>query len=199
MLRWFVVRTKPRSENVAATELTLNGIEVFLPRVKANPPPADQAYTPLFPGYLFLRCDPDLQGWPTFLPAHRIIGWVMVGPEIPWITDEDMVALKDYCDATNHDGCLWQFLAGETVCVTSDHFPGLAQVVANSTSPNAQVVVRLAFMGRTVRAHVPWQNLLRMEGQGLREEGTDRDATPKVTAPRGTRGRKRWIRHRQSS
>lgn len=199
MQRWYVVRTKPRSENVAAAELTRDGIEVFSPRVQANPTRKGQ---PLFPGYLFLRCDPESQGWPSFSQVHRIIGFLRFGCDTPSLSDEVIISLKEHYATANHDGGRrGRFLAGEKVHITSDPFQGLvAQVVENNTtSPNARVTVLLAFMGRMVRAQVPWQDLRRMEGQGLREAGTGRDATPKVTAPRGTRGRKRRIRHRQSS
>ena len=192
--RWYAVHTKPRIEFLAEAELKRRGFETFCPRVKATQSRADQSHLALFPGYLFLQCDHETLGWPSFRRAHWIIDFVKFGGEIPSLPDEDIVSLKD-CETTNHDGGLSErFLAGENVLVISDHFQGLAQVVEGNKSPNARVRVLLAFMGRMVRAQVPLQHLGRTEGRELREEGTGHKATPKATATRGTRGRNRWIR-----
>jgi hypothetical protein len=124
------------------------------------------------------------------------------GGDTPSLSDEVIISLKEHYATANHDGGRrGRFLAGEKVHITSDPFQGLvAQVVENNTtSPNARVMVLLAFMGRMVRAQVPVHDLLKMEGQWPRDKGTGRDAKPKITATRGTRGRKRRIRQRQSS
>ena len=187
---WYAVRTKSGNEFLAEAELKRVGFEVFCPRVKATQSRADQSHLALFPGYLFLQFDDETQGWPSFRQSH----FVKFGDVIPSLPDEDIAFLKD-CETTNHDGGLFaRFLAGEKVLVTSDHFQGLALVVEGNRSSNAPVMVRLAFMGRMVKAQVPLQHLGRMEGRGPREEGTGHKATPKATATRGTRGRNRWIR-----
>ena len=186
--RWYAVRAKPRSEFLAEAELDLAGIQVFCPRVKATQPRAGQPYTPLFPGYLFIRCKPEAQGWPSFRQAHRITGYVRFGDEIPSIPDDVIVRLKDYCETTIHDGGRWErFLAGETVHVTSDHFQGLAQVVENNT-PNAQVVVLLAFMGRLVKAKIPGQNLRHVNTPATEVGGMRHQPMEKPTVRRRTRG-----------
>jgi transcriptional antiterminator RfaH len=187
--KWYVVRTKPRKEFLAEAELKLGGFEVFCPRVKATQPQTGQSHLALFPGYLFLQFDDETPGLPSFRQSQWIIDFVKFGDVIPSLPDKDIVFLKD-CETTNHDGGL--FLAGERVLVTSDHFQGLALVVEGNKSSNAGVMVRLAFMGRMVKAQVPLRHLGRMEGRGLREEVTGHKATPKATAPRRTRRRKVW-------
>lgn len=56
---WYAVRTKPRCEVFAEANLQRLGVEVFLPMLmgyKQVPTAHQKSLTPLFPGYLFVRC-----------------------------------------------------------------------------------------------------------------------------------------------
>lgn len=184
-LRWYVARTEPRAEFLAANELSRDGFQTFFPRVKSLRARMGRAYEPLFPGYLFLRIDPDSGGWPSFRPGHRIVGWVSFGGEAGWLPDPVVGELMDRVKAINTQGGLWRrFRPGEIVKVTSHNLEGLAQVVQEGKSPHARVRVLMQLMGRLVQAQVPWQNLLPMDGQ----------PPVKLRSPRRTRGRGRWVR-----
>jgi transcriptional antiterminator RfaH len=189
-LRWYVARTQPRAEFLAADELTRDGFQVFFPRVKAAQPRQGHADVPLFPGYLFLRCDPGVQGWPSFRPAHRIASWLRFGDEIPWLPDEVVTSLMECSASINHHGGLWRrYQAGETVQVVSGTINSLAVVLEEAKSPHARVNILLEFMGRMVRAQVPWVNLQPVEDQPPAQHH----------APRRTRGRGRWTRQFRSA
>src|SRR5262245_19034648 len=59
--RWWVLHTRPRVEKALARSLLTRGIPFFLPiyhRRWRSSGRARNAYLPLFPGYLFLLCDP---------------------------------------------------------------------------------------------------------------------------------------------
>ena len=184
-LRWYVARTQPRAEFLAANELVRDGHQVFFPRVKAVLPRVGHPDLPLFPGYLFLQCDPDNGGWPSFRPAHRIIGWVRFGGEIPWLPDETVTALMERSEMINRQGGLWrQFLPGDKVDVVSGTLNGMAEVIEAAKSPHARVQVLLQFMGRIVRAQIPWENLRPIEDPGME----------RPRHPRRTRGKGRWVR-----
>lgn len=56
---WYAVRTKPRCEAFAEANLQRLGVEVFLPMLIEGKPMSvvnRKLATPLFPGYLFVRC-----------------------------------------------------------------------------------------------------------------------------------------------
>jgi transcriptional antiterminator RfaH len=56
---WYAVRTKPRCEAFAEVNLQRLGVEVFLPMLmeyKQATMTHRKSATPLFPGYLFVRC-----------------------------------------------------------------------------------------------------------------------------------------------
>ena len=184
-LNWYVLRTEPRAEYLAANELRLDSIEVFLPLVEGPHKRMGHHDTPLFPGYLFLRCDPNANGWPTLRQAHHIMGWIKFGGEVPAIPDEAITELSHRIETMNQEGGLWRrFRVGERVRIVSKSLETLAEVVEDSTSPRARVKVLLSFMGRLVMGEVPWADLQPVDGNWTEQQ----------RAPRRTRGNGRWIK-----
>lgn len=183
-LKWYVARTEPRGEFLAAGELERDGFELFFPRVQTPHPRAGHSDHPLFPGYLFLRLDPESQGWPSFRPGHRILDWVSFGGEVPWLPDEVVDELRGRLERIEREGGLWRRLrAGQKVRVIDHSFANIAEVVEDAKSPQSRVKVLMEFMGRLVSAQVPCEHLWPLE------TGTAEMHRP----PRRTRGRGRWI------
>jgi transcriptional antiterminator RfaH len=60
---WLVVRTKPRQERVAVRHLSQREVEPYCPLYLEPPwhPRAPKGPTPLFSGYIFVRCNPHLR------------------------------------------------------------------------------------------------------------------------------------------
>ena len=183
--KWYVIRTEPRTEYLAADELARDGFEILFLRVKVIRPRVGHTDIPLFPGYLLIRCHPEAEGWPVFRPGHRVLGWVGFAGEVPSLPDEAVTELMQRVDAINGGGGLWKrFQAGERVRIVSHSLEGLAEVVEAAKSPQARVKVLLNFMDRLVSAQVPWEHLRPVE------EGT----THPERVSRRTRGHGRWIR-----
>ena len=61
--QWLVVRTKPRQERVAVCHLSQREVEPYCPLFLEPPwhPRAPKGPTPLFTGYIFVRCNPIVQ------------------------------------------------------------------------------------------------------------------------------------------
>jgi len=182
--RWYVVRTKPRAEPLAASELERDGIGVFSPMVKKPDVHAGPGLAPLFPGYIFLRWEPETEGWPYIRSAQHVLGLVNFNGEMPWLPDEAIAELKERCDRLNQQGGIWRrYQSGDRVRVVSSSMQSLAQVVEDGKSPNSRVKVLLEFLDRMVPAQVPRENLQPVEESS---EST-------IHAPRRTRGRGRWL------
>ena len=186
VLSWYVLATEPRAEYIAAAELRRDGLEIFFPLVKAMHNRAGHADEPLFPGYLFVRLSADPENWPSFRPAHRVIGWVNFQGIIPSVPEEAIANLERRVEAINAGQGLWRrFTPGETVRIVSGHIDTLAKVVAEAKSPQARANVLLDFMGRQISAQVPWADIRPVENQ-TRE---------KHRVPRRTRGNGRWVQN----
>jgi transcriptional antiterminator RfaH len=187
--RWYVARTEPRAEFMAAKALARDGYEVFFPLVIKPHSEHDNTETPLFPGYIFLHFDSENGSWPSFLGTHRIAGWVKFGGEIPSLPDSEIAELRDHLESINQQGGLANpFKPGELVDVVAGNLQCLAEVVEGSKSPQGRVKVLLQFMGRQIPAQVSRENLRQTENSS---NSTERPA-------RGTRGGGRWIKGVQS-
>ena len=183
--RWYAIRTEPRAEYVAAKELERDGYEVFFPRIKAAYPRVGHDDIPLFPGYMFLRCDPEMDGWPSFRSGHRVYGWLNFGGDVASLPETDVIELKARVDNINSHGGVWRrYLPGELVRVLAHGMANVAEVVEEPKSPHWRVKVLLEFMGRLVSAQVGWQDVSPIN------ETTARMSS----AHRRTRGKGRWIR-----
>lgn len=183
--QWFVLRTHPRAESVAARELARDGFQVFAPQVKTIRAQGNRSEAPLFPGYLFLQCPPEMAGQPAFRPAHRVAGWVNFNGVVPSVPEEAIAELRDRVEQINCNGGLWRrFSPGETVSVVSGGVETLAEVVSEAKSPEGRVKVLLSFMGRMVEAQVPRHKLWPAQETSWQP----------VQPLRRTRGRGRWIR-----
>ena len=181
--KWYVIRTEPRAEFLAAGELERDGFEVFSPRIKQFQPRIGRPDTPLFPGYLFLRCDTEGERLPSFRRTHRITGWVGFGGDVPWLPDHLIAELKQRVKEMNGEDGLWQrYRPGEMVRVTGNNLDSLAEVVEEAKSPQARARVLMQFMGRLVQVQVPWQQLSRIP----------HETQEAIRAPRRTRGKGRW-------
>ena len=183
--QWYVVRSEPRAEYMAASELDRAGFEVLLPRAKTPNPRNGHTDIPLFPGYLFLRCDLAEEAPPIRLTAPHVSGWVSFDGVVPSLPDDFVSSLMLRLTALSEEGGLWRrFRRGEKVQVVTGSLHELAEVVEEPKSPQARVRVLMEFMGGVVTANVPWENLRAVE---------DEPNLP-IKSHRRTRGRGRWIR-----
>lgn len=184
---WYVVRTKPHSEYLAADALRMEGYEHFFPRIQAVQRRTGKKEIPLFPGYLFVRCDVDGGQWSAIGLLPGILGWVRFDGIASSITDDVVDELARRVESINDNGGLWiRYKPGQKVRVVSGQFESLAQVAEEPTSSDSKVRVLLEFMGQLVSAEVPWSD--------LRVASEDSRSDSKWHRRRRTRGRGRWIR-----
>lgn len=65
-LRWYVAQTRARQERLALMNLEAQKFEVFLPQILKTTRHARRhrlVKSAVFPGYLFVRLDPDQHRW----------------------------------------------------------------------------------------------------------------------------------------
>ncbi|EPY01733.1 transcription termination/antitermination protein NusG [Magnetospirillum fulvum] len=82
MQKWYVVRAKPRSENLAATHLARQGFRVFLPQYTTTVKHARRSthvHRPLFPGYLFVGFDRETARWRSILGTIGVLDLIRNG------------------------------------------------------------------------------------------------------------------------
>ena len=181
---WYLARTKPMSEYVAAAALEKNGYRHFFPKVQTRRPRVGHDDAPFFPGYIFVHCNEEAGELVPIRLIAGLVGWVHFDDVVPRVPDEVIVELGRRLEEINRNGGRWrQYAPGETVRVISGSVEGFAKVLEEPKSPQARVRVLLSFMDQFVPASVPWQDLQ------PEREGPFHGGRP----PRRTRGRGRWV------
>lgn len=183
---WCAIRTKPNNESLAKIMLGYAGYEVFYARVLTpTSKPGARRLVPLFPGYLFIRCGRFEAGSPEVHNLPGMAGWVRVGDEIPSVPEHVIGELKSRIDMVNTAGGVWKrYQSGDRVRVKSGRLEGLGKVLESAKSPDARIRVLIDFLGRQVKAQIPWQHLTPV---------TETDIKKTRILRRRTRGRGRWI------
>lgn len=81
-MRWYAVRTQPRSEERALINLKNQGFEVFTPRVARSVRHArrrEWRLSPLFPGYTFVHLDASRQRWRPVDSTYGVANIIKIG------------------------------------------------------------------------------------------------------------------------
>ena len=95
--RWYAIRTRSRHEKVAARELELLGITVFLPLIASVRQWSDRrtkVEMPLFPGYAFVQVGYLSPDRVRVLRTTGVVGFVGQNPSGTWIPDEQIGAIR---------------------------------------------------------------------------------------------------------
>jgi transcriptional antiterminator RfaH len=152
--RWFAVQCQPNRENGAAEHLRRQHYHVFLPRQRRAVRHARRIETvlrPFFPGYLFVKLDPDTQCWRPINSTFGVARLVMAGERpapAPVGIIEELRASFD--DAEIYDG-VPALVAGQRVRVVSGPFADLCGELVRLDA-RARVCVLLDLMGGSVPA-----------------------------------------------
>ena len=159
-LKWYVIRTEPKAEFQAAKALSKDGMRIYLPCVKNRGYGRYGSDRPMFPGYLFINCDRESDDCPSFLPVHKISGWLCFGDVVPDIPDSVISELVREVDTINAENGLWErYPVGGKVKVRSGVFEGIAEVIEEARSPDSKAWVAMHFLGRLVRTQVSWGDM----------------------------------------
>lgn len=88
---WYVIQSHPNKEQLLYKQIKLLGIEVFYPKLKVKPVnPRARKIRPYFPGYLFIRTEPEMIGSSTIKWMPHSKGVVSFGG-IPSIVPDTLI------------------------------------------------------------------------------------------------------------
>ena len=131
--------TKPRAELVAEQNLTRQGYECLFPRVRRMLRTArglESRVESLFPRYLFLRTDPELNSLAAVRSTKGAVGLVRFGMEPTRVPDQVVARIQARVDAS--DGFVRleapEFTPGQRVRVTEGALSGWEAVFKNIES-----------------------------------------------------------------
>jgi transcriptional antiterminator RfaH len=155
--RWYAVQTHPKQEERAALNLRGSGLTTFLPMIR-QPRKAHAASTapaPLFPCYLFVRC--DIAQWATRIRYTRGVARVLgtsVGPTP--LDDEVIESIQDRLD----EGGFVRLIEpeplheGDPVEITDGPLSGFVGIFHSAATATERVVLLLNAMHNQMRVVV---------------------------------------------
>lgn len=151
---WFCVRTRPKSEHIAAAHLReLEQIEVFNPRIRFKRPRGRHKMwvtEALFPGYVFAKFN-----WFRLLKAvhytNGVTGVVHFGTQWPIIDDDVVTEWRAALGIEELALCEELPEPGEDVLITTGAFKGLLAQVVRVSNAQKRVAVLMEFLGQQVQ------------------------------------------------
>lgn len=160
--RWYVLRSRPKGEHLAAARLRLIDLEVFCPRLRFKRPTVrgPKWFTEaMFPGYIFARFE--------FWPRHRevrstpgVAGILQFGGKHPFLEDEVIATLRTQTDDAEVVEVQPQLSEGLSVQVAQGSLRGFEAVVTRVLPGKERVRILLNFLGREVEAEVAKPDVL---------------------------------------
>lgn len=104
-LNWHVLRSKPNREEFLTRELESRDVEVFYPRLVANPVnPRARRFKSYFPGYLFIHVDLERINASAFERVPGAANLVSFGGEFSAVPETIVNAIRRKVDVINAAG-----------------------------------------------------------------------------------------------
>ncbi|MDA0654164.1 MAG: transcriptional activator RfaH [Proteobacteria bacterium] len=168
MIRWYCVTTQMRAEVWARNNLWQRGFEAYLPeysRRRRHARRTDWVRAPLFPRYLFVRADFDLQSARAVTTAPGVQQLIAFGGPPTPVPDAVIAELRAHegddglIDIDRGRGPSSRYRAGERVRVTEGAL--LDQVgIFQCREDRQRAVILLELLGRAVRVRVAARSLV---------------------------------------
>jgi transcriptional antiterminator RfaH len=162
MNRWYAVNTQPRQEARADENLRRQGFYSWLPRFqrqRRHARRADQVLAPLFPGYLFVQLDPEIERWRSINGTFGVIRLLSSG-DMPLAVPDGLV--EEIMQRRDASGTVVvpprRLVVGEAIRVAVGPFADL-EGLFQEMSGRDRVVLLFNLLGRKVRASVQMSEL----------------------------------------
>lgn len=159
MRRWYVARTKARSETRARVSLRRQGFEVYLPQYakrRRHARRTEVVGSPLFPGYLFLQMDLSSSPWHSVnstVGVHSLLCHGRMPAAVPEGVVEELRA-RETGDGLVPLSSLTVLERGEMLRIVDGPLNDRVGIYEKMTS-GERVVLLLRLLGRDVEVAVP--------------------------------------------
>jgi transcriptional antiterminator RfaH len=156
MSNWYLIHTKIRQEQLAMENLVLQNFECFLPQIQAEKLRQGHLQVvqeALFPRYLFIKLDTDLesQSWAPIRSTIGVCRLVTFGLIPAKINDDLVSAIRSQTETSEVQ--LRHFQTGQAVVVTEGPFAGL-EAIYQIADGESRVLVLLNLMSKPVKMSI---------------------------------------------
>ena len=163
---WFVAQLRPQGLKRAQEHLQRQGFDIFAPVVLANAKGAGvarQTQKPLFPGYIFIKFDPERPGWSAINSTRGIARLILNDPRQPRpLPNALMAGLMARCDESGLLSPEADLGIGDRIRVLAGPFADLVTTIETLPDPE-RIGLLIDLMGRQVRTSLPRAQVERLD------------------------------------
>jgi transcriptional antiterminator RfaH len=153
---WAVVNTQPHREHIAVENLQRQEFIPYCPLVRRRQRHARRAIDvlrPLFPGYLFVKINPEQTRWRPILSTFGVRSLVRCGEEVSLVDDGFVQAIR----AREIDGAVARpespYQIGQEVRVSGGAFDGLVATIIEMHERD-RLTVLMQLLSRVVKVRL---------------------------------------------
>lgn len=166
-LKWYVLHSQPRKEELLNRQVVSHGFESYYPRLKVHPVnPRSRKYQPYFPGYLFVRADLEQVGISVFQWMPYGTGLVCFGGEPSFLADAVVQTIqRRVAEINDSDGKrLENFHPGDEIIIQDGIFAGYEGIFDTRLSGDERVRVLLKMLsqGRSIPVELPADSIAKI-------------------------------------
>ena len=155
MRNWYLIKTKPRQENVAIKNLENQEYSTYCPTVTIN-----NKSIVLFPGYLFIYLDKKKENWSPIRSTKGVVNFVRFGLNFALVPDTVIEFLKAN-ELINKEKFinLNKFKPGEKVQITDGVFKNCVAIFKSSKSED-RVILLMNLLGQQQAINIKKESVI---------------------------------------
>ena len=155
MRNWYLIKTKPRQENVAIKNLENQEYSTYCPTVKIN-----NKYVVLFPGYIFIHLDKMKENWSPIRSTKGVVNFVRFGLNFAQAPDTVIEFLKAN-ELINKEKFinLNKFKPGEKVQITDGVFKNCVAIFKSFKSEE-RLILLMNLLGQQQTINIKQESVI---------------------------------------
>ena len=168
--RWYLARTEPQAQYLAAHELARDGFDIFFPRVKTAHPRFRRDDEPLFPGYIFINMhlyredgSIDDRVWTFIQDTQGIIGFIG-GDRPAALTEREVQDIHDQLDVGEEASKpRIEYGVGEMVKIGNGPFENFEGKIESVDQDRGKIKVSVNIFGRSTPVELEYWQVERVD------------------------------------
>ena len=155
MRNWYLLKTKPRQENTAVSNLENQEYTAYCPIVTIN-----NKHVVLFPGYVFIHLDKKKEDWSPIRSTKGIVNFVRFGLNFAQVPDNVIELIKKNHD-TNIEKLinLNKFKPGDKVQISDGVFKNCIAIFKSFKS-DERVILLLSMLGQQQAINIKQESVI---------------------------------------
>ena len=155
MRNWYLIKTKPRQENVAIKNLENQKYSTYCPTVTIN-----NKHIVLFPGYLFIYLDKKKENWSPIRSTKGVVNFVRFGLNFAQVPDTVIKFLKAN-QLINKEKLknLNRFKSGDKVQITDGVFKNCVAIFKSYKSEE-RVILLMNLLGQQQAINIKQESVI---------------------------------------